>query len=171
MFLVLLFMFMDSLSYLFVYHEEQQLFLFTRAYAAGFLVKPGLLSDYIANFVAQFFYLFVTGKIVFAFIFSCLYLFPTCIVRKWMGGKVDPFQVALLLPLYLFIRFEASDFKIAWATSLFVCFLLLFLCSRLPKWLVGCSRYRVGMALSDRGNRDYFLFGRFGLVGRASVEK
>ena len=134
MFLVLLFMFMDSLSYLFVYHEEQQLFLFTRAYAAGFLVKPGLLSDYIANFVAQFFYLFVTGKIVFAFIFSCLYLFPTCIVRKWMGGKVDPFQVALLLPLYLFIRFEASDFKIAWATSLFVCFLLLFLCSRLPKW-------------------------------------
>ncbi len=133
LFLVLLFMFMDSLSYLFVYHEEQQLFLFTRAYAAGYFSAPGLLGEYIANFVAQFFYLFVAGKMILAFVYVGLYLFPVLTVRKWSGGNRDPLHVALLLPLYLFIRFEASDFKMAWVTSLFICFLILYLLSRLPK--------------------------------------
>ena len=133
LFVVLLFMFMDSLSYLFVYHEEQQLFLFTRAYAARYFSEPGLLGEYIANFVTQFFHLFVGGKMILAFMYVCLYLFPVLTARKWNGGNSDPFHVALLLPLYLFIRFEASNFQMAWVTSLFICFLILFLLSRLPR--------------------------------------
>lgn len=129
---LLLFMFMDSLAYLFPYHEQQQLFLFTNSYLESYLSEPGKTGEYLANFVIQFFYLPYTGKIVLAFILSCLYLLPTLTIRR-LTGKRDPLQIALLPSLYLFIQFESSDFEISRITSLFCIFLITCLLSLLHR--------------------------------------
>ncbi|MBD9167327.1 MAG: hypothetical protein EGQ00_09925 [Parabacteroides johnsonii] len=129
---LLLFMFMDSLAYLFPYHEQQQLFLFTNSYLEIYLSEPGKLGEYFANFVIQFFYLPYTGKIVLALILSCLYLLPVLTIRR-LTGKNDPLQIALLPSLYLFIQFESPDFEISRITSLFSSFLITYLLSLLPR--------------------------------------
>ncbi|WP_456087036.1 DUF6057 family protein [Parabacteroides sp.] len=129
---LLLFMFMDSLAYLFPYHEQQQLFLFTNSYLESYLSEPGKTGEYFANFVIQFFYLPYTGKIVLAFILSCLYLLPTLTIRR-LTGKHDPLQIALLPSLYLFIQFESSDFEISRITNLFCIFLITCLLSLLHR--------------------------------------
>lgn len=125
-------MFMDSLAYLFPYHEQQQLFLFTRSYLESYLSEPGKLGEYFANFVVQFFYLPYAGKLILAFILSCLYLLPVLIIRK-LTVRNDPLQIALLPPLYLFIQFESPDFDICRITSLFCTFLITYLLSLLPQ--------------------------------------
>lgn len=125
-------MFMDSLAYLFPYHEQQQLFLFTRSYLASYLSEPGKSGEYFANFVIQFFYLPYTGKSILAFILSCLYLLPVLINRR-LTAKNDPLQIALLPPLYLFIQFESPDFELCRITSLFCTFLVTYLLSLLPR--------------------------------------
>ena len=125
-------MFMDSLAYLFPYHEQQQLFLFTRSYLESYLSEPGKLGEYFANFVIQFFYLSYAGKLILAFILSCLYLLPVLIIRK-LTVRNDPLQIALLPPLYLFIQFESPDFDICRITSLFCTFLITYLLSLLPQ--------------------------------------
>lgn len=127
-----LFMFLDSLAYLFPYHEQQNLFLFSHAYLDTFLSTPGKLGEYLANFIVQFFYLPYTGKIIFTFILSLLYLFPV-LCCKQLTGKHDPLHLVILPPLYLFVQFESLGFEISWATSLFCCFFLLFMLSLLPK--------------------------------------
>ncbi len=124
-------MFMDSLAYIFPYHEQQQLFLFTRSYLESYLSEPGRLGEYFANFVIQFFYLPYTGKIVLAFILSCLYLLPALTVQR-LTGKNDPLRIAVLPSLYLFIQLESPDFEISRITSLFYTFLVTYLLSRLP---------------------------------------
>ncbi|WP_363317879.1 DUF6057 family protein [uncultured Parabacteroides sp.] len=93
LFCLFLFMFMDSLAYLFPYHEQQQLFLFANSYLDIYLSEPGKLSEYIANFIIQFFYLPYTGKIVLAFLLSCLYLLPVLTTRK-LTKQSDPLQNA-----------------------------------------------------------------------------
>lgn len=124
-------MFMDSFAYLFPYHEQQQLFLFTRSYLENYLSGPGKLGEYFANFVIQFFYLPYIGKIVLAFILSCLYLLPAVTTRR-LTGKNDPLQIALLPSLFLFIQFESPDFEISRITSLFCIFLIIYVQSLLP---------------------------------------
>lgn len=125
-------MFMDSLAYLFPYHEQQQLFLFTRSYLDNYLSEPGKLGEYFANFVIQFFYLPYTGKIILTVILSSLYLLPVLTTRR-LTGKNDLSQIALMLPLYLFIQFESSDFDISRITSLFCIFLITYLLSLFSK--------------------------------------
>ncbi|MBO4974892.1 MAG: hypothetical protein J6D17_09185 [Bacteroides sp.] len=123
---------MDSLAYLFPYHEQQQLFLFTRSYLENYLSEPGKLGEYFANFVIQFFYLPYIGKIVLAFILSCLYLLPVVTTRR-LTGKNDPLQIALLPSLFLFIQFESPDFEISRITNLFCTFLIIYAQSLLPR--------------------------------------
>lgn len=131
-------MFMDSLAYLFPYHEQQQLFLFANSYLDIYLSEPGKLSEYIANFIIQFFYLPYTGKIVLAFLLSCLYLLPVLTTRK-LTKQSDPLQIALLPSLYLFVQFESSDFEISRITSLFCSFLITYLVSLLPGKAFYCA--------------------------------
>lgn len=127
-----LFMFMDSLAYLFPYHEQQQLFLFTRSYLDVYLSEPGKVGQYIANFVIQFFYWPFAGKLLLALLLSGLYLLPSLTVRR-LTGKSDPLHLALLPSLYLFIRFERPDFEISEIISLFIVFVCTRLLALLPR--------------------------------------
>lgn len=129
---LLLFMFMDSLGYLFPYHEQQHLFLFSSAYLDIYLSEPGQLGEYLTNFVVQFFYQPFIGKITFAFLLSFLYLFPVSICTR-MTGKQDMLYLPILVPLYFLIQFESVDFEINRITSLFFSLLLLYSLSFLPK--------------------------------------
>lgn len=100
LFALFLFMFLDSLAYLFPYHEQQQLFLYSRDYLEQWLAEPGGMGGYVAAFVTQFFYLPLTGKILFALLLSAIYLLPALLLRR-LTGREDPLQLCLLPVLYL----------------------------------------------------------------------
>lgn len=123
-----LFMFTDSLAYLFPFHEQQHLFLFSHSYFETFLSEPGGLGRYISAFFVQFFYLSFTGKVLFALILSGIYLLPTLTYQR-LTKKDDPLHLALLPALYLFLQFESADFDISQVTGLFCTLSTFFLLS------------------------------------------
>ena len=54
------------------YQEQYQMFLFTSDYFFGFMVKPGGFSDYIGNFLTQFFFYSWVGAIIIASLLTLL---------------------------------------------------------------------------------------------------
>ena len=81
-----MFLFMDSLAYIIPYHEQQELFLFSRSYQESYLYESGGLGRYMANFITQFFYYPYVGKVIFTLLLSFL---PACYgyVRYGNGGR------------------------------------------------------------------------------------
>jgi hypothetical protein len=60
-------------DYAFFYQENLTLFLFSRGYLSGFLIKPGGLLEYAGNFLAQGYYNTLYGALVLAVV-NYLYL-------------------------------------------------------------------------------------------------
>ena len=54
------------------YQEQYQMFLFTSDYFFGFMAKPGGFSDYIGNFLTQFFFYSWVGAIIIASLLTLL---------------------------------------------------------------------------------------------------
>lgn len=121
-----MFLFMDSLAYIIPYHEQQELFLFSRSYLESYLYKSGGLGRYMANFITQFFYYPYAGKVIFTLLLSFIYLLP-CLICQRIARQNDPLHLAVLIPLYLLIQFESIDFKFYHASNIF-CYLLIFYC-------------------------------------------
>lgn len=123
-----LFLFSDSMAYVISYHEQQELFLFSRPYLEKYIYEIGGAGRYISNFITQFFYFPLAGKLIFSLLLSSLYLLPYLTCRK-LTGKEDPLHIALLMPLHLLIQFESVDFNFYHASNLFCSFLILYLLS------------------------------------------
>ena len=101
-----LFIFSDSMAYVISYHEQQELFLFSRPYLEKYIYEIGGAGRYISNFITQFFYFPFAGKLIFSLLLSSLYLLPGLTYRK-LTGKEDPLHIALLMPLHLLIQFKS----------------------------------------------------------------
>ena len=118
-----LFLFSDSMAYVISYHEQQELFLFSRPYLEKYIYEIGGAGRYISNFITQFFYFPLAGKLIFSLLLSSLYLLPYLTCRK-LTGKEDPLHIALLMPLHLLIHFESVDFNLYHASNIFCSFLI-----------------------------------------------
>ena len=64
------------------FQEQYQLFLFTPSYFCSRLAAPGGLSDYIAEFITQFNYLYVLGALLTALLFWTFQQLTACLCRQ-----------------------------------------------------------------------------------------
>ncbi len=136
---ILAFLFSDSLFHVILFHEQHQLFLFSGEYFRSHLADAGARLDYPASFIIQFFYYPWLGIVLFSLMLSGLYLFSRAVCVR-VTGQSDPLQLALLLPLYLLVRYTSVDYPFARLTGLFLSLLLYWMASRTGKKM----RYPLG---------------------------
>lgn len=102
LFLLYFLCYQGALSHVLYYHEQHQLFLFSKEYFLHQLNTESLLS-YLTNFIVQFFYIPILGNAIFSGILSSIYLLTKYNIEK-ITGQVDKLQLSLLPSLFLFVH-------------------------------------------------------------------
>lgn len=71
---IFLFLWLKCPQYL-LYHEQNQLFLFTGSYFAKNIIVPGGIADYLSEFIVQFYYVPLYGALLTAFVLTLCQVF------------------------------------------------------------------------------------------------
>ena len=89
-------------DYLFFYQENISLFVFSSQYLHQFLIKPGGLLEYAANFLAQGYFNTVYGSMILSAIIS-LFLFVTARINKRLSPGRSISLWLILTPSFLLL--------------------------------------------------------------------
>lgn len=95
-----LFLWLQCPQYL-LYHERNQLFLFTGSYFLHTIPVPGGMADYISEFVVQFFYVPVYGAMMAALVLSLSQLFLGMACRR--GNLSESAFILAALPSLIYL--------------------------------------------------------------------
>ena len=107
-----------------MYHEQNQLFLFTRNYLAHAMEVPGGLADYMSEFIVQFYYVPLYGALLAAFTLTLSQIFLGLACRR--STVPDVAYVLAALPSVLYVGAMGDEnmlfsFAVAMTlTSLFI---------------------------------------------------
>lgn len=115
--------FQGVLSHIIYYHEQHELFLYTKEYFFQQIGSKGWLS-YLTCFIIQFFYIPVLGNALLAGMLAGIYLLTRYNVQR-ITGQSDKFQLSLLPSLYLFIHTMSASNSLTPVTGTFLGLLLL----------------------------------------------
>ena len=94
-------------DYLFFYQENISLFVFSSQYLHQFLIKPGGLLEYAANFLAQGYFNTVYGSMILSAIIS-LFLFVTARINKILSPGRSLSLLLILLPSCLLLVMQIN---------------------------------------------------------------
>lgn len=131
---IALFLFLDSLRHVIIYHEQHQLFLFSKEYFHKHIIEAGLRLDYITDFIIQFFYHPFAGAIVVSLLLSMLYLLNLGITCR-ITQRNDPLHLALIPPLVLIVAHTSIDFKFNCLVGMCITMLFLFFAALIKGWM------------------------------------
>ena len=94
-------------DYLFFYQENISLFVFSSQYLHQFLIKPGGLLEYAANFLVQGYFITVYGSMILSAIIS-LFLFVTARINKILSPGRSLSLLLILLPSWLLLLMQIN---------------------------------------------------------------
>ncbi|MDE6547862.1 MAG: hypothetical protein K2L22_02585 [Muribaculaceae bacterium] len=97
---IFLFLWIGCPQYL-LYHEQNQLFLFTWSYFAHAIEVPGGFADYISEFVVQFYYVPLYGALLAAIVLTLSQVFLGLACRR--GSLPDTAYVLASVPSVLYL--------------------------------------------------------------------
>lgn len=149
------------------FHEQNQMFLFTSHYFTESINVAGGFSDYISEFLVQFFYYPAVGAVIVALLLMVMHILTEqafkCLASNWVWlCRICSFAVVILLWLHMTDENTMVSYPLAIILSL-AAFLL---CRRfgwigqlvvsLPLyWLVGPAFIvQVGLAIADSWHKD-----------------
>ena len=155
---VMLFLWLGCPQYL-MYHEQYQLFLFTREYFVQTVSLPGGLADYLSEFVVQFYYVPLYGALFAALILTLSQVLLGLSLRRSKFPEVCWSLSALPSILYLGAMSDENIlFSFAMSMLLTSLFLFLFSLRQKTSFLSNSLALIVGFALL------YWLAGPFAFV-------
>ncbi|MDE5881282.1 MAG: hypothetical protein K2H60_06085 [Muribaculaceae bacterium] len=153
-----LFLWLQCPQYL-LYHEQNQLFLFTGTYFTNSIVVPGGMADYLSEFVVQFYYVPLYGALLTAFILTLSQVFLGLACR---GCALSEETYALAaLPSILYVAAMADEnilLSYAMAMMMTTLSLLLFSLHKNGTLLTDTFILAIGFAIL------YWLAGPFALT-------
>lgn len=132
-FLFWLFRHPEALSF----HEQNQMFLFTTDYFMERLSVAGCLSDYISEFLVQFYYYPVCGALIIAVVMLLLQQLTYNIFKAFAHGSLDwtPFVLSFFPVLLLWALMGDENTLLSFPIALLLSLTTYLLCRRLIWWV------------------------------------
>ena len=122
-----LFLWLQCPQYL-LYHEQNQLFLFTGSYFTHSIEVPGGLADYLSEFVVQFYYVPLYGALFTALVLTLSQVFLGLACRRCEWAEVA-YALAALPPVIYVAAIGDENVLLSYAVAMMLTTLSLFLFS------------------------------------------
>ena len=107
-FLILFFYLQKQLVYHFYYIEQEQLFLWSRAYFSSLLMEPAGLVRYLTEFCVQYFIHPYCGSLIMSALFTCIGMLTAGIIKR-ISPTANLFLLSILpIILLLYIHFDVN---------------------------------------------------------------
>lgn len=123
LFIIYFLCFQGVLSHILYYHEQHELFLYSKEYFFQHIGSKGWLS-YLTSFIIQFFYKPTSGSALLAGMLAGIYLLTKYNIQR-ITGQPDKLQLSLLPSLYFFIYTMSASNSLTPVTGTFLGLLLL----------------------------------------------
>lgn len=114
------------------YFNKQQLFLFDKEYFKGFLIYPGGISEYLTNFIFQFYYYKIVGACLFSLFLLLIFFLINKIFKQFINSIYS--IIFSFFPLIFFLIFQSQyDYNIVISVKFIICLLFFLLYLRVYK--------------------------------------